>query len=115
MLKCTSSINRWLRGQKYIYIHLTKLYFNLISSLKIILKDVSEMESELLSIEAELQQEASTRKETTQFWETCSGHHCDTEELKEELKKDNERLLQVIKFWTPKGKVNKNLIHKECI
>lgn len=72
---------------------------------QIILKDVSEMESELLSIEAELQQEASTRKETTQFWETCSGHHCETEELKEELKKDNERLLQVIKFWTPKGKI----------
>ncbi|XP_042667809.1 centromere-associated protein E [Centrocercus urophasianus] len=72
---------------------------------QIILKDTSEMESELLSIEAELQQEASTRKETRQFWETCSGHHCNTEELKEELKKDNERLLQVIKFWTPKGKI----------
>ncbi|XP_065593004.1 centromere-associated protein E [Cyrtonyx montezumae] len=70
-----------------------------------ILKDISEMESELLSIEAELQQEASTRKETSQFWETCSGHHCDAEELKEELKKDNERLLQVINFWTPKVKM----------
>ncbi|OXB77558.1 UNVERIFIED_CONTAM: hypothetical protein H355_015850 [Colinus virginianus] len=69
-----------------------------------ILKDISEMESELLSIEAELQQEASTRKETSRFWETCSGHHCDAEELKEELKKDNERLLQVINFWTPKVK-----------
>ncbi|OXB56675.1 hypothetical protein ASZ78_013121 [Callipepla squamata] len=70
-----------------------------------ILKDISEMESELLSIEAELQQEASTRKETSRFWETCSGHHCDAEELKEELKKDNERLLQVINFWTPKVKM----------
>ncbi|NXJ09275.1 CENPE protein, partial [Odontophorus gujanensis] len=70
-----------------------------------ILRDISEMESELLSIEAELQQEASTRKETSQFWETCSGHHCDAEELKEELKKDNERLLQVINFWTPKVKM----------
>ncbi|NXT33126.1 CENPE protein, partial [Pelecanoides urinatrix] len=70
-----------------------------------ILKDVSEMESELLCIEAELQQEESARKETTQFWEACSGAHCDAEELKEELKKDNERLLQVINFWTPKVKI----------
>ncbi|KAM6072935.1 centromere-associated protein E isoform 2-T2 [Theristicus caerulescens] len=70
-----------------------------------ILKDVSEMESELLCIEAELQQEESARKETAQFWEACSGTHCDAEELKEELKKDNERLLQVINFWTPKVKI----------
>ncbi|XP_009883830.1 PREDICTED: centromere-associated protein E [Charadrius vociferus] len=70
-----------------------------------ILKDVSEMESELLSIEAELQQEESTRKETTNFWEARSGTSCDAEELKEELKKDNERLLQVINFWTPKVKI----------
>ncbi|XP_025934192.1 centromere-associated protein E [Apteryx rowi] len=70
-----------------------------------ILKDVSEMESELLSIEAELQHEESTRKETMQFWEACSGTHCDAEELKDGLKKDNERLLQVINFWTPKVKV----------
>ncbi|KAF1527623.1 Centromere-associated protein E, partial [Eudyptes sclateri] len=70
-----------------------------------ILKDVSEMESELLCIEAELQQEESARKETTQFWEACSGTQCDAEELKEELKKDNERLLQVINFWTPKVKI----------
>ncbi|NWQ94216.1 CENPE protein, partial [Burhinus bistriatus] len=70
-----------------------------------ILKDISEMESELLSIEAELQQDESARKETTQFWEACSGTLCDAEELKEELKKDNERLLQVINFWTPKVKI----------
>ncbi|KAM9381539.1 centromere-associated protein E [Phaethornis superciliosus] len=70
-----------------------------------ILNDVSEMESELLSIEAELQQEESARKERAQFWEACSGTHCDAEELKEELKKDNERLLQVINFWTPKVKI----------
>ncbi|XP_030803053.1 centromere-associated protein E isoform X5 [Camarhynchus parvulus] len=70
-----------------------------------ILKDVSEMENELLCIEAELEQEASARKETIQFWEACSGTHWDTEELKEELKKDNERLLQVFKFWTPKVKI----------
>ncbi|NWY58821.1 CENPE protein, partial [Chionis minor] len=70
-----------------------------------ILKDVSEMESELLSIEAELQQEETARKETAQFWETSSGTLCDAEKLKEELKKDNERLLQVINFWTPKVKV----------
>ncbi|NXC68403.1 CENPE protein, partial [Anhinga anhinga] len=70
-----------------------------------ILKDVSEMESEILCIEAELQQEGSARKETIQFWEACSGTHCDAEELKEELKKDNERLLQVINFWTPKVKI----------
>ncbi|XP_066042391.1 centromere-associated protein E isoform X2 [Chamaea fasciata] len=70
-----------------------------------ILKDVSEMEHELLCIEAELQQEESARKETIQFWEACSGTHWDAEELKEELKKDNERLLQVFKFWTPKVKI----------
>ncbi|XP_077638724.1 centromere-associated protein E [Lonchura striata] len=68
-------------------------------------KDVSEMENELLCIEAELQQEESARKETIQFWEACSGTHWDAEELKEELKKDNERLLQVFKFWTPKVKI----------
>ncbi|XP_041571844.2 centromere-associated protein E isoform X5 [Taeniopygia guttata] len=70
-----------------------------------ILKDVSEMENELLCIEAELQQEESARKEIIQFWEACSGTHWDAEELKEELKKDNERLLQVFKFWTPKVKI----------
>ncbi|XP_072191354.1 centromere-associated protein E [Excalfactoria chinensis] len=70
-----------------------------------ILKDISEMESELLSIEAELQQEASTRKETSQFWKNYSGCHCDIGELKEELKKDNEKLLQVVNFWTQKGKI----------
>ncbi|KAM9193844.1 centromere-associated protein E-like [Mergus octosetaceus] len=69
-----------------------------------IIKDVSEMESELLSIEAELQQEESAGKETAQFWEACSGLHCDAEELKEVLRKDNERLLQVINFWTAKAK-----------
>lgn len=67
------------------------------------------MESELLSIEAELQQEESARKETTQFWEARSGTPCDAEELKEELKKDSERLLQVINYWTPKVKVQRNL------
>ncbi|NXT76361.1 CENPE protein, partial [Zapornia atra] len=70
-----------------------------------ILKDVSEMESELLDIEAELQRAESARKETVRFWEACSGAHCATEELKEELKRDNERLLEVIKFWTPKVKI----------
>ncbi|NWY37164.1 CENPE protein, partial [Sylvia atricapilla] len=70
-----------------------------------ILQDVSEMERELLCIEAELQQGESARKETIQFWEACSGTHWDPEELKEELKKDNERLLQVFKFWTPKVKI----------
>ncbi|KAM9026537.1 centromere-associated protein E [Ara ararauna] len=70
-----------------------------------IFKDVSEMESELLCIEAELQQEESARKETTQFWEACLGAHSDAEELKEELRKDNERLSQVINFWNPKVKI----------
>ncbi|NWY90602.1 CENPE protein, partial [Loxia curvirostra] len=70
-----------------------------------ILKDVSEMENELLCIEADLKQEESARKETIQFWEACSGTHWDAEELKEELNKDNERLLQVFKFWTPKVKI----------
>ncbi|XP_064273170.1 centromere-associated protein E isoform X5 [Passer domesticus] len=70
-----------------------------------IVKDVSEMENELLCIEAELEQEENARKETIQFWEACSGTHWDAEELKEELKKDNERLLQVFKFWTPKVKI----------
>uniref|UniRef100_A0A8C8E6R5 Centromere protein E n=1 Tax=Otus sunia TaxID=257818 RepID=A0A8C8E6R5_9STRI len=81
---------------------LSKQYIDLNSFfLKNILKDVSEMESQLLCIETELQQEESARKETTQFWEACSGTHCDAEKLKEELKKDTERLLQAIKFWTP--------------
>ncbi|XP_037991221.1 centromere-associated protein E [Motacilla alba alba] len=70
-----------------------------------ILKDVSELENELLCIEAEIQQEESARKETIQFWEACSVAHWDAEELKEELKKDNERLLQVLTFWTPKVKI----------
>lgn len=71
------------------------------------------MEDELLCIEAELEQEASARKETIQFWEACSETHWDTEELKEELEKDNERLLQVFKFWTPKVKVKLNVIESE--
>ncbi|XP_062492693.1 centromere-associated protein E isoform X1 [Pezoporus occidentalis] len=70
-----------------------------------IFKDISEMESELLCIESELQQEESARKETAQFWEACSGAHCDAEELKEELRKDNERLSEVINFWNPKVKI----------
>lgn len=74
--------------------------------IKNIIKDISEMESELLGIEAELQKEESAGKETAQFWEACSGRHCDAEELKEALRKDNERLLQVIKFWTALAKVN---------
>ncbi|XP_071893057.1 centromere-associated protein E isoform X2 [Anas platyrhynchos] len=69
-----------------------------------IIEDIAEMESELLSIEAELQKEESAGKETARFWEACSGLHCDAEELKEALRKDNERLLQVIKFWTAKVK-----------
>ncbi|XP_026703732.1 centromere-associated protein E [Athene cunicularia] len=80
---------------------LQSLHFNA----ETILKDVSEMESQLLCIETELQQEESARKETAQFWEACSGTHCDAEKLKEELKKDSERLLQVIKFWTPNVKI----------
>lgn len=71
------------------------------------------MEHELLCIEAELQEEESARKETIQFWEACSGTHWDAEELKEELKKDNERLLQVVKFWTPKVKVKLNVTESE--
>ncbi|NWI17167.1 CENPE protein, partial [Crypturellus soui] len=70
-----------------------------------ILKDVSEMESELLCIEAELQHEERARKEVMQFWEAFSGTHCDAEELKDWLKKDNEKLLQFINFWTPKVKI----------
>ncbi|NXX75086.1 CENPE protein, partial [Urocolius indicus] len=102
--------------------YLKKIYFNqneissqelniseLLQSLHLdaenILKDVSEMENELLCIEAELQQEESAREETTQFWEACSGTQCDAEQLKEKLKKDSERLLQIIKFWTPKTKI----------
>ncbi|KAM9142729.1 centromere-associated protein E [Pangshura tecta] len=69
-----------------------------------ILRDMSEIETELLSIEAELQQEESARKEAMQFLETCSGNHCDVEKFKDGIKQDNERLLQVIKFWTPKVK-----------
>ncbi|XP_054238811.1 centromere-associated protein E [Indicator indicator] len=70
-----------------------------------ILKDLSEMESELLCIEAELHQQESSRKETLQFWEVVLTTECDAEELREVLKKDNERLLQGIEFWTPKSKM----------
>ncbi|KAM9258832.1 centromere-associated protein E [Cariama cristata] len=86
-------------------LNISEVLRSLHSDAESILKDVSEMESELLCIEAELQQEERARKETMQFWEACSGTHCDAEKLKEELKKDNERLLQVINFWTPKVKI----------
>ncbi|NXN14669.1 CENPE protein, partial [Indicator maculatus] len=69
-----------------------------------ILKDLSEMESELLCIEAELHQQESSREETLQFWEVVLRTESDAEGLKEVLKKDNERLLQGIEFWTPKSK-----------
>ncbi|NXJ98678.1 CENPE protein, partial [Corythaixoides concolor] len=86
-------------------LNISEVLQSLHSDAESILKDVSEMESELLRIEAELQQEESARKETIQFWTACSETPCDAEELKEELKKDNERLLQVINFWTPKVKI----------
>ncbi|XP_043369164.1 centromere-associated protein E isoform X4 [Dermochelys coriacea] len=85
-------------------LNIHELQQNLDIHIEHILRDMSETETELLSIESELQQEESTRKETMQFLETCSGNHCDVEELKEGIKQDNERLLQVIKFWTPKVK-----------
>ncbi|XP_034628454.1 centromere-associated protein E [Trachemys scripta elegans] len=69
-----------------------------------ILRDMSEIETELLSIEAELQKEESARKEAMQFLETCSGNYCDVEKIKDGIKQDNERLLRMIKFWTPKVK-----------
>uniref|UniRef100_A0A8C9UG71 Centromere-associated protein E n=1 Tax=Serinus canaria TaxID=9135 RepID=A0A8C9UG71_SERCA len=97
------------------YLHMW-FYFSVLKqrqNWKIILKDVSEMENELVCIEADLKQEESARKETIQFWEACSGTHWDAEELKEELNKDNERLLQVFKFWTPKVKVKLNVIESE--
>ncbi|XP_067424353.1 centromere-associated protein E [Emydura macquarii macquarii] len=72
--------------------------------IKYILRDVAEIESELLSIEAELQWEESARKKAMKFLETCSGNHSDVEKLQEGLKQDNERLLQVIKIWKPKVK-----------
>lgn len=90
------------------YLNLNSLFFLFVKS---IFKDVSEMESELLCIEAELQKEESARKETTRFWEACLGARCDAEELKEELRKDTERLSQVINFWNPKVKVMLNLIY----
>ncbi|XP_064366604.1 centromere-associated protein E isoform X4 [Dromaius novaehollandiae] len=86
-------------------LNINELPQNLRLDAESILKDVSEMESELLGIEAELQHEESARKETMEFWEACSGTHCGVEELKDRLKKDNERLLQVINFWNPKVKV----------
>ncbi|XP_075785794.1 centromere-associated protein E isoform X2 [Pelodiscus sinensis] len=74
-------------------------------NIKNILRDMSEIETGLFSIEAELQQQQSARKEAMQVLETCSENHCDVEKLKEGIKQDNERLLQVIKFWTPKVKI----------
>ncbi|KAM6120403.1 centromere-associated protein E [Pterocles gutturalis] len=86
-------------------LNISEVLQSLHSDAESILKDVSEVESELLSIEADLQQEESMRKETAQFWEACSGARCNAEKLQEELKKDNERLLQVVNFWTPKVKI----------
>nr|XP_048703284.1 centromere-associated protein E isoform X3 [Caretta caretta]XP_048703285.1 centromere-associated protein E isoform X4 [Caretta caretta] len=85
-------------------LNIHELQQNLDIHIEHILRDMSETETELLSIETELQQEENTRKEAMQFLETCSGNHCDVEKLKEGIKQDNERLLQVIKFWTPKVK-----------
>ncbi|XP_074848090.1 centromere-associated protein E [Carettochelys insculpta] len=73
--------------------------------IELILSDMSAVETEIISIESELQQEESARKEAMQILETCSGNHCDVEKLKESIKQDNEKLLQVIKFWTPKVKM----------
>ncbi|XP_010001476.1 PREDICTED: centromere-associated protein E [Chaetura pelagica] len=86
-------------------LNMTEALHNLHLEAESILKDVSEMESEFLSIEAELQQEESARKERAQFWEAFSGTHCNAEELKEELEKDNEMLLQVSNLWTLKVKI----------
>ncbi|XP_043401197.1 centromere-associated protein E isoform X5 [Chelonia mydas] len=85
-------------------LNIHELQQNLDIHIEHILRDMSETETELLSIETELQQEENTRKEAMQFLETCSGNHCDVEKLKEGIKQGNERLLQVIKFWTPKVK-----------
>ncbi|XP_069639599.1 centromere-associated protein E [Haliaeetus albicilla] len=106
-IQCLSKIylNRNEISSQELNISISEVLQRLHLTAESILEDISEMESELLCIEAELQQEESARKETTQFWEACSGTHCDAEELKEELKKDNERLLQVINFWTPKVKI----------
>ncbi|KAM6429390.1 centromere-associated protein E [Rhynochetos jubatus] len=70
-----------------------------------VLQDVWAMERELLDIEAELEREESARGETARFWEACSGTGCDVDRLKEVLKEDSGRLLEVIRFWTPKVKV----------
>ncbi|NWX86261.1 CENPE protein, partial [Nothoprocta pentlandii] len=86
-------------------LNVTELPHNLRLDAEDVLKDVSEMESELICIEAELQHEESARKEMMQFWEAFSGARCDAEELKDGLRKDNEKLLQFINFWTPKVKV----------
>lgn len=67
------------------------------------------MESELHSIEAQLRQQESSRKETLQFWEGFSRTKCSAEKLEEELKKDNKTLEQVLAFWARKTKVKLNL------
>ncbi|KAM8808262.1 centromere-associated protein E [Eudromia elegans] len=86
-------------------LNVTELPQNLHFDSEDIVKDLSEMESELLCIEVEVQYEESARKEMMKFWEAFSGACCDAEKLKDGLKKDSEKLLQFINFWTPKVKV----------
>ncbi|XP_061441502.1 centromere-associated protein E isoform X2 [Rhineura floridana] len=74
-----------------------------------ILKDVSEMEEELLSIEVKLQHLGSDGVKAKQYLQRCSVHF-DIKDFQAGIKQDNERLLPVGQFLKPKSQA---LIHSK--
>ncbi|KAF7252705.1 3-hydroxybutyrate dehydrogenase type 2 [Varanus komodoensis] len=69
-----------------------------------ILKDISEMEEELLRIEEILQQLGSDGKEVAQYLERCSIHF-DEQDFEAGMKQENEKLLPVGQSLKPKTQI----------
>ncbi|XP_042324273.1 centromere-associated protein E isoform X2 [Sceloporus undulatus] len=67
-----------------------------------ILKDTSEMEEELLSIEGKLKQLKSDGEESKQYLERCSVHF-DVQDFEGGIQQDNETLMSVGRFLNPKA------------
>ncbi|KAH0615891.1 hypothetical protein JD844_026494 [Phrynosoma platyrhinos] len=67
-----------------------------------ILKDTSEMEEELLSIEEKLKQLKDDGEESKQYLERCSVNF-DVRDFEGGIKQDNETLMSVGRFLTPKA------------
>ncbi|XP_062992506.1 centromere-associated protein E [Elgaria multicarinata webbii] len=85
-------------------LNLPGLSQNLDVCIEHILKDVSNMEEELLSIEEKLQQLGSDAEEARRYLERCSVHF-DEQDFEAGIKQDNERLLPVGRFLKPKAQV----------